>query len=124
MKTGLITHGAAVEQRSDIELKKLKQSCEDFESFLTSFVFKSMRETVSQDDSGDGGQAKGMYEEMMDQSVARQMSRDPGLGLARTLYQQLVPLLKDHGSVLKAEASPSDNTTAGEEVVSLDEVVK
>lgn len=108
MKPELIVQGAAGEQRRDLELRKLKQACEDFESLLTAYVFKSMRETIAQDASSDEGQTMGLYEEMMDESVAGQLSRDPGLGLARVLYEQLVPLVEGEESSLKVEPSPAD----------------
>jgi flagellar protein FlgJ len=93
---------------------KLKKACEDFESVITGYLFKSMRETVPQSDEGVDGQAKELYESMMDQAVAKQLSHRPGLGMARLLYKQLAYLVDDQNHNLKSPPSSSDKLVGGD----------
>jgi flagellar protein FlgJ len=94
--------------------RELKKACEDFEAIITSYLFKSMRETVPQSDEEEDGQAKDIYESMMDQSLAKELSHRPGLGLARTLYKKLAPLVEDTVPHLKSSQSSSDKSLGGE----------
>lgn len=74
---------------SEVRQKRLKESCQDFEAVLIGFLFKSMRENVLKSDETDS--ASELYESMMDEAVAKQMSRQEQLGLSQTLYQTLAP---------------------------------
>lgn len=85
----------AATTRSEARQKRLKESCQDFEAVLIGFLFKSMRENVLKSDETDS--ASELYESMMDQAVAKQMSRQEQLGLSETLYKALSP---------KAESEP------------------
>jgi flagellar protein FlgJ len=76
------------------ELKKLKASCEEFEAILTNVLFKSMRETISKAGPEEGDHARELYESMLDDAVAKDLSHGPGLGLGRLLYQQLASQMK------------------------------
>ena len=71
------------------EHKKLKASCEEFEAILTNILFKSMRETIPKANQEEGEHARELYESMLDDAVAQQLSHGPGLGLGKLLYQQL-----------------------------------
>lgn len=74
---------------STVEKQRLRETCEDFEAVLTGYLFKSMRQCVGKEESETEGLAEGFYYEMLDQAVARELSRRPGLGLAKLLYEQL-----------------------------------
>ncbi len=74
---------------STVEKQRLKETCEDFEAVLTGYLFRSMRQSVGKEESETEGLAEGFYYEMLDQAVARELSRRPGLGLAKLLYEQL-----------------------------------
>jgi peptidoglycan hydrolase FlgJ len=74
------------------EKKRLKASCQEFESFMTGYMLKSMRATVMRAEEPD--QARQVYESMMDETLAREMSKTHSNGLADLLYRQLEPLLK------------------------------
>ncbi len=67
----------------------LKSACKQFESIFTNILLKNMRRTV-----GDGGlteksQAREMFEEMLDEKIAEEVSKGQGIGLAQTIYEQL-----------------------------------
>jgi flagellar protein FlgJ len=70
--------------------KPLKSACRDFESLFVHYLLKQMRRTVPQDGLFGGGQAQQMYTSMMDSEVAKEISRQRGLGLAPMLYQQMM----------------------------------
>lgn len=83
---------AMVEGKSpSLEQQRLKEACCDFEAILLSQIFKSMRANPLAVERPDP--AREMYEEMMDQSLASQISRESRTGLAAALYGQLSPLL-------------------------------
>jgi len=71
----------------------LRQACQEFESVFTAYLLKSMRKTVPKAESAldglDAGFSKDIYLSMMDEEIARAVSRGPGIGLAEALYRQL-----------------------------------
>jgi peptidoglycan hydrolase FlgJ len=75
--------------QADKEQVKLKKACEEFEAILTTYLFKSMRQTVTRAESEGRDQTQEIYEGMMDETVANQLSHQSGLGLSKLLYQQL-----------------------------------
>jgi Rod binding domain-containing protein len=84
--------GVGMEPQTDFQKQKLKKACEDFEAIMVTYLFKSMRETALKADSEDfGGGGKDLYEGMMDETLATQLSHQGELGLAKLLYQQLAP---------------------------------
>jgi peptidoglycan hydrolase FlgJ len=80
---------------NDFQKEKLKKACEDFEAIMVTYLFKSMRETAlrAEPESDEFGSSRGLYEGMMDETLANQLSHQEGMGLARILYHQLAPLL-------------------------------
>lgn len=73
----------------------LEEACRDFESLFVNYMLKQMRETVPQNGLFGGGQAERMYTSMMDAEVAKQISKQRGLGLAPIMYQQMMSVLED-----------------------------
>lgn len=73
------------------EKNRLKKACMDFESLLAAHLVKSMRASVLRDEEPD--HAMGLYESMLDESIAEVWSRQESLGLGRWLYRSLEPLL-------------------------------
>jgi Rod binding domain-containing protein len=82
--------------QSGIDLKKLKlkKACEDFETIMTTYLLKSMHETVQRAETEEFGSGRDLYEGMMDEAVANQLSHTQGLGLAKMLYKQLASTLE------------------------------
>lgn len=77
-----------------LEKAKLKNACEDFEAVLTNILFKTMRESIPKGDPESRDSAMELYESMLDETVAQELSHGPGLGLGKLLYQQLVSQTK------------------------------
>jgi flagellar protein FlgJ len=78
------------DRQAMLEEKKLKNACEDFEAVLTNILFKTMRETIPKGDPESQNNAMELYESMLDETVAQELSHGPGLGLGKVLFQQLV----------------------------------
>jgi flagellar protein FlgJ len=73
----------------------LEKACRDFESLFVNYMLKQMRETVPQNGLFGGGQAERMYTSMMDEEVAKEISKQRGLGLAPMMYRQMISVLGD-----------------------------
>ncbi len=80
------------QEREKLEAKRLKEACCDFEAILLSQVFQSMRANPLAEESKDP--AREMYEGMMDQTLASDISRGNSTGLAELLYRQLSSEIK------------------------------
>lgn len=76
----------------DIRKKRLRDTCREFESIMTSFMMKTMRDGVSWTEDHDS--AKEMYEDMFAQEVSKQIGRSSVLGIGDMLYSRLEPLLE------------------------------
>ena len=87
--------------------EKLKSLSKQFESIMTHQLLTAMRSTVPKSELM-GGFSGEMYQSMMDQEIANQVSKEKGIGLASMVHRQLVQLDK------KANASGS-----GEAVVNM-----
>jgi peptidoglycan hydrolase FlgJ len=68
----------------------LDKACRDFESLFVNYMLQQMRQTVPQDGMFGGGQAEKLYTSMMDQEVAKEISRQRGIGLAPMMYRQMI----------------------------------
>lgn len=74
------------QQLRDNELRK---ACQDFESVFTYELLKSMRKTIDKCELFHGGQGEEIYESLMDQELAKNMSEYGSNSLSELLYQQL-----------------------------------
>ncbi len=81
----------AIEEKDE---KKLKQTCRDLESLFVSMMFKQMRNTVQKSDLFRGGFAEDMYEDMLLDKYAEEVSKGNGTGLGDILYRQLSKNIK------------------------------
>lgn len=75
--------------------KALNNACREFESLFVDYMLKQMRQTVPQDGLFGGGQAEKMYTSMMDSEVAKEISRQRGLGLAPMMYHQMMGAINE-----------------------------
>jgi flagellar protein FlgJ len=68
---------------------KLRQACADFESIFVNYVLQSARKAVARQGLFHDTHEAKVYESMMDEQMARAVSRRRGLGLGQLLYEQL-----------------------------------
>jgi Rod binding domain-containing protein len=95
----------------DLERKRLKESCQEFESFLTQHLLKSMDDSILRAEEPD--QARETYEGMFRETLSGELSQHSKGGIGDLLYQRLAPLLEG-----KAEANPSPARDTGPSQVS------
>ena len=81
------------DQKAIKDRAALKKSCQDFEAIFIQSMFKSMRKTVPEGGLFEKDHATEMYQDMMDQDIATQISRRQSLGLAEQMYRQMEKLL-------------------------------
>ncbi|MBI2470976.1 MAG: rod-binding protein [Planctomycetes bacterium] len=82
-----------INQQKDINKDDaaMKKSSQDFESILINYVIKAMWETVPKSELSDENNA-GMetYTEIMHTALAQDIAAKGGLGIAPTIYKQLM----------------------------------
>ena len=67
----------------------LRKTCETFEAVFTQQLFKAMRSTVGDGGLLEKGQADAIYNDLMDQQVARDLAASRSLGITDMLFDQL-----------------------------------
>lgn len=87
----------AVESGEGKKSEKLKSLSKQFESLMTHQLLTAMRTTVPKSELM-GGFSGDMYQSMMDQELAAQMSKGKGLGIGDMVHRQLVQLEKKTSS--------------------------
>ena len=76
----------------EVQKKRLRDSCQEFESVMISYMMKTMRDAVRWDEEPDT--AKTVYEDMLSQQVSEEISRSSVLGIGDMLYSKLEPRLE------------------------------
>lgn len=79
-------------QNLELQKKRLKDSCRQFESVMVSYMMKTMREGVSWGEEHDN--AKEIYQDMFADQVSKEIGRSSALGIGDMLYTKLEQLLK------------------------------
>ncbi len=86
-----ITPKEATDKEIAIKKNELKKACRDFESLFVAYLLKTMKASIPK--AEEPSQAKEIYEAMLDEAIAREISLSKGLGLGDLLYEQLEPLI-------------------------------
>jgi Rod binding domain-containing protein len=81
---------------NEIQKKRLRESCREFESVMVSYVMKTMRDGAIKAEDSDN--AMSMYEEMLDGQISKTVSNRGSLGMGDMLYSRLEPLIKTKSS--------------------------
>ena len=71
----------------------LKKACQEFEAVYIQAMFQSMRKTIPEGGLFEQDHATKMYQEMLDQQIATDISRHQSLGLADQMYRQMEKIL-------------------------------
>lgn len=82
----------AIEEKDE---KKLKKACNDLEAIFVNMMFKQMRNTIQKSGLTDGGTAEEMYEDMLFEKYAENISQGQGTGLGDLLFKQLSKRMKN-----------------------------
>ncbi|MDD2465902.1 MAG: rod-binding protein [Desulfobulbus sp.] len=84
---------AVTDQKTFKDRAALKKSCQAFEAIFIQSMFKSMRKTVPEGGLFEKDHATEMYQDMIDQELATQISQRQSLGLADQMYRQMEKLI-------------------------------
>jgi len=87
----------------DKDEEKLKKVCRDLESVFVNMMFKQMRNTIQKSELMGGGYAEGMYEDMLYEKYAEEVSKNKGIGIGDILYKQLSKNLDRESGAKDAE---------------------
>ncbi len=77
--------GVAIDRSS-----KLYDQCQEFESIFVNMMLKEMRASVNKSGLIDGGQAEDIFEDMLYDEYAKDMTKSAGFGLADSVYLELL----------------------------------
>jgi flagellar protein FlgJ len=69
--------------------KKLKDACRQFESIFITMLLKNMRNTIPEGGYLQKSYPRQVFESMMDEKIAEEITKDHGMGLGQQLYKQL-----------------------------------
>jgi len=67
----------------------LYEQCLEFEAIFVQMMLKEMRSTVHKGELMNGGHAEEIFEDMLYQERAKDMSKAAGFGLADSVYREL-----------------------------------
>ena len=67
----------------------LRKACSDFEAHMTNQLLVAMRKTIPTDGLFKKSNGEEMFQSMLDQELATQISQGRGTGFGETLYKQL-----------------------------------
>ncbi len=76
------------------DLKTLREECRQFEAILVDQMLKSMRKTVPDSGLFPKNMATDMYQEMLDNEMAKQTAAGKGLGIGEQMYKQMAAVLE------------------------------
>lgn len=79
----------AVQHKKEMMRKKLKETCVEMESLFVGRMLKEMRKTVHKNELFHGGYAEEIFEDMLYDEYALNLSKNSRLGLADMLYKEL-----------------------------------
>lgn len=68
---------------------ELYKQCREFESLFVNMMLKEMRKTVDKSGLLDGGQAEDIFQDMLYDEYAKDMTRAASFGLSDQVYLQL-----------------------------------
>lgn len=73
----------------DSKLRKLRNSCREFEAIYINEMYKAMRKTVPDSGLFKKDMANTLYQEMIDMQMARETASGDGMGIGKAMYEQL-----------------------------------
>jgi murein DD-endopeptidase MepM/ murein hydrolase activator NlpD len=69
--------------------EELKKAAQEFEGLFISYLLKVMRETIEESGLTEGGLGKGIYTDLFDQEISRDIGRRGALGISDLLLKSL-----------------------------------
>jgi len=97
--------------KEDAELKKV---CSEFESILVLQMLKQMRASVMKADLFGSSQKEEMFQDMMDEEIAKDFSKTGSIGLGEMMYRQLIAQKNAKVSAESVDKKFGENRASGE----------
>jgi flagellar protein FlgJ len=69
--------------------EKLKQACQEFESYFVYKMLQQMRRTIPESDLVPKSYASKIYEDLLDDEMSKKFAGLGGIGLADMMYKQI-----------------------------------
>ena len=85
---------AAAQTKPPVEDVKLRKTCRDFESLLVQQMLSKMRASIPKSDLFGSKDKEEIFQSMLDEEYAKELSASSSLGLGDMLYEQLAALKK------------------------------
>lgn len=70
--------------------KKARETAESFEAIFLSQILKSMSAGLKSDGQFGGGQAEEVFQDLLSEQMATQISRNGGIGLSDSVYREIL----------------------------------
>ncbi|NLT94385.1 MAG: flagellar biosynthesis protein FlgJ [Clostridia bacterium] len=83
-----------VEKGKD-DAAKLMEACQQFESIFIHQMISQMRATIPEGGLLEKSTGEEIFQDMLDQQYAENISKAGGIGLAKILYDQLAPRINN-----------------------------
>jgi len=90
--TQLIQAEPATSRQVEAQKKRLREHCREFESFMVSYLMKTMREATIKAEEPDN--ARQTYEEMAAGYMSKNIAGASALGIGDMLYAKLEPMVQ------------------------------
>lgn len=94
--------------------KKLKEVCNEYEGVMLKMLYKQMKATVPENGFIEKSNARGIFEDMLDEKLMEQSS-NRGMGISEMMYKQLSADMDRTYKVKKEESGTADSPPDGAE---------
>lgn len=81
---------------NNVDLKKLKKACSEFESFFYQLIFKEARKSVGENSFFQKSKAETIFTEMMDTEISKQIAARSENGIKDMLFNYFMKSLGKH----------------------------
>ena len=95
--------------------KQIRHAAQEFEAIVLGQMLKTMRQASAQGPVALTGMSQKLYRDLMDDELAKAVSRSGGVGLADTLVRDLLRLGSGPKKPLKSPEPPADSRPVGRE---------
>lgn len=107
----VMSSGAAAAAPSD-KPRTLQEAAQAFEALLVGQMLKMVREAGEQGGLGESDSSSSSVMEMAEENLARQMSANGGLGLAKVISSQLAPRIQKLNDTVERASPPASSNGA------------
>ncbi len=111
MRIDLFVDGAALADKVQPKLDKLRKASQDLEAVFLKDLLSAMRKTVPQNES-EAGFGSDIYRDMFDQALAEASSKSGAMGIAKLVFERMAPAViaqEKAQQLLQADRPKTDN---------------